>query len=451
VPPTFGSVRAATLGSGPLALAVQAPIAASAGTTVAPVGASPVTLLGSGPVGAVANASPAPPATARLATMSDSLLAGAPTIATHADASGSGATLHEGELAVLTVPTRPRGDALDTLTVAGGTTRVLALAAGGTVLVDQVVGADGAPAAITVPRATERVIVVALGTEAAVGGTLAGWHGGQSLPGIGWGIALAGGVVVHAQGSRMGSNRERADGGWAVARELATASQVLTTFADPINAVAIVVDDAAGTDAAATVSMQLLDAERVLDANGDPAAPQVLIDGVRTILLYAVASTGPEPAVFVDGCGRGHLGGVVGGAAGVAALASVLSGAGVEAAVQPVLTGGSGTRQITWTLGDGPITGQPARAVAPPPATTTPAPAKKQPGTKQAAKKKQLTKTKQPAKKKATKKQPAKKVAAKKAQPAKKQAVKKQPAKKQAAKKKQPAKKKAAKKRPRGK
>jgi hypothetical protein len=291
------------------------------------------------------------------------------------------------------------------------------------------------------------VIVVALGTEAAVGGTLAGWHGGQSLPGIGWGIALAGGVVVHAQGSRMGSNRERADGGWVVARELATASQVLTTFADPINAVAIVIDDAAGTDAAATVSMQLLDAERVLDASGDPAAPQVLIDGVRTILLYAVASTGPEPAVFVDGCGRGHLGGVVGGSAGVAGLASVLSGAGVEAAVQPVLTGGSGTRQITWTLGDGPITGQPARPVAPPPATTPQAPAKKQPGTKQAAKKKQ------PTKKKATKKQPAKKkVATKKAQPAKKQAAKKkQPAKKQAAKKKQPAKKKAAKKRPRGK
>jgi hypothetical protein len=390
--PTFGSVRSATLGVGPLALAVQPPIAAQSGRTVSAVGTPPVTRLSSGPVGAVANASPAPPATARLATMSDALVGtGASPGPARADASEGGAALHEGELAVITVPTRPRGDVPDTLTVTGGTTRVLALAAGGKVLDDRVMGADGANAAVEVPRATERVVVVAEGPDAAVGGALAGWYGGQSLPTIGWGIALAGGAVVHAQGSRMGWNRERADGGWALARELVTAAQVVTTFADPVDAVAVIIDDAAGTDAAATVSMRLLDAERVLDAKGDPAAPQVLIDGVRTILLYAVAATGPEPAVLVDGCGQGHLGGVVGGVAGVAALAAVLTAAGVEAAVLPVLAGGPGIRQIAWTLGDGPIAGQGPRMVAPRRPTKR-APGKKQPGKKQPGKK-------QPAKK----------------------------------------------------
>jgi hypothetical protein len=152
--------------------------------------------------------------------------------------------------------------------------------------------------------------------------------------------------------------------------------------------------------------MRLLDAERVLDAKGDPAAPQVLIDGVRTILLYAVAATGPEPAVLVDGCGQGHLGGVVGGVAGVAALAAVLTAAGVEAAVLPVLAGGPGIRQIAWTLGDGPIAGQGPRMVAPRRPTKR-APGKKQPGKKQPGKK-------QPGKKQPGKKQPGKKQPAKK-------------------------------------
>jgi hypothetical protein len=260
-------------------------------------------------------------------------------------ADGSGALVHEGELAVITIDGRPTAGTTDTLTVTGGSTRVICMAAGGRVLIDEVIDKT-APA---LPRQTERVIVVALGTSAAAGGTVAGWYAGQSLPSIGWGAALGGGVVVTTQGNRVPDNRERADGGWVVGRELATAPLVVTTFTDAVTAIAIVVDDAVGGDAAASVSMRLGDAQRALDGNGEPVPPQVLVDGVRSILLYTVVTTGPNPRVFVDGCGGGQLAGVLGSASGIASLAAVLAASGAAAVVQQPLVGGPGTRTVTIT------------------------------------------------------------------------------------------------------
>ena len=91
------------------------------------------------------------------------------------------------------------------------------------------------------PSETERVVVVGLGADASAAGTLPGWYAGQSLPLLGWGTALCGGAVVTAQGTRVGANRERADGGWVLAASLVTAAQVVTTsFTDPVSAVAVV-------------------------------------------------------------------------------------------------------------------------------------------------------------------------------------------------------------------
>jgi hypothetical protein len=132
--------------------------------------------------------------------------------------------------------------------------------------------------------------------------------------------------------------------------------------------------------------MRLLDATRDLDAAGDPLAPQVLVDGVRTILLYEIATTGPRPGVLVDGCGKGHLGGVLGTSGGLADLAALLATRGVDAAVGQPLVGGAGQRQVSIALADGPVDGYEPRRVRrrrrPTKRTTRKAPARKAPARK---------------------------------------------------------------------
>jgi hypothetical protein len=302
----------------------------------------------------VANARPAPAAAGRLAALASGLTC--TPVPADLDPGGP-AVVNEGELAVITVAQRPAGPAPDTLTVTGGATRLLSLAAGGRPVDDQVVGADGTAATVQLPSETERVIVVGLGADASAAGTLPGWYAGQSLPLLGWGTALCGGAVLSAQGTRIGANRDLADGGWVLASSVVAAAQVTTSFTDPVSAVAVAVDDYLGADAAGTISIRLLDASRVLDAAGtDPLPPAALVDGVRTILVYAITSTGPEPAVLVEDCGGGQLAGVLGSADGPAALAALLATQGIESAVSQPLVGGPGQRQVRYTLGDGPIT-----------------------------------------------------------------------------------------------
>jgi hypothetical protein len=133
----------------------------------------------------------------------------------------------------------------------------------------------------------------------------------------------------------------------------------VTVFTAPVSAVAIVIDDYLGSDAAGQVSMRLLDAARAPDASGEPRPPEVLVDGVRTILIYALGPSltrrGARTGVLVDGCGKGHLGGVIGSATGVDDLAALLASRGVEAAVGQPLVGGPGQRQVSFEMGDGPI------------------------------------------------------------------------------------------------
>jgi cell division septation protein DedD len=205
-----------------------------------------------------------------------------------------------------------------------------------------------------------------------------------------------------------------------------------------VQAVAIVIDDALGGDAAAKVSMRLLDAERVPAADGEPRPPELLVDGVRSILIYAVRTTGPAPGVVVDGCGGGQLAGVLGIGGSVSGLAETFGELGVEAAVAPPLVGGSGVRGVRYVLADGPVDKTPTKRV-PAKKTAAKQPAKKAPAKKTAAKTAAATKTSAkkavPAKKAVAKKAvPARKVAAKKAVPAKKPAKKAVPAKKPAAK-----------------
>ena len=309
--PSLAGVRTAHLGTSLAALTVLPRTGRGVDKTVGAVGSPPLTRLASGSVATVANAHPVPGLAQRLADLTGSLAAGS--------------RILEGELAVITVDGRPREGA-DAVTVLGGATRVVCIGAGGRVLYDEVLGADGKQSSVELPHGTDRVVAVALGNSTAVPGVLPGWCSGQSLPYLGWGIGLGGGALVaSAQATRITGNRERADGGWVTGRELATAGQVLTTFTDPVAAVAVVVDDRIGADAAAELGMRLQDAQRPTDPDGNPLPPQVLVDGTRSILVYAVTTTGPVPGVLVTGGNNGQLAGVVGSADGTAMLAAALT------------------------------------------------------------------------------------------------------------------------------
>jgi hypothetical protein len=347
--PRLATVQAATVGQTQMALHVIPRRARPTGSTLAAVGVTPLTRLASETVGSVANAAPTPAAQQRLAAMSAGLVA---TPSTSKSQPG-GAVLHDGELSVVTIANRPTGKRPDVLSVTGGVlTRVLCLAAGGEVLDDRVVGSEGPQIEVELPMATERIILVGLGQEAAAGGSFAGWYSGQSLPALGWGAALGDGVVVTAQGNRVTGNRERGDGGWVNGRELASAARVVTAFTDPVSAVAVVIDDEVGGDAAAEVSINLADAVRPLDPSGTPQPPRVLIDGVRTILIYAVETEGQNPRVSVEGCATGQLAGVLGTSADAVAMAESLARSGIAAAVRQPLVGGPGDRRFRIALGD---------------------------------------------------------------------------------------------------
>ncbi|RZU11327.1 hypothetical protein EV645_6489 [Kribbella rubisoli] len=357
--PRLATVQAASVGQTQMALHLIPRRAQAAGPTLSAVGVTPLTRLASEAVGAVANAAPTPAAQQRLAAMSAGLVAGLPKTG---KSTKGGAILHDGELAVVTIANRPTGKHPDVLSVTGGVlTRVLCLAAGGQVLDDRIVGSEGPRIDVELPMATERVIVVGLGQSAALGGSFAGWYAGQSLPALGWGAALGDGVVVTAQGSRVPGNRERGDGGWVSGRELATAARVVTAFTDPVGAVAVVIDDQVGGDAAAEVSINLADAVRSLDATGTPQPPRVLVDGVRTILIYAVETEGPNPRVSVEGCGTGQLAGVLGTSVDAVAMAESLARSGIAAAVRQPLVGGPGDRQVSIALGDDTADDKPSK------------------------------------------------------------------------------------------
>jgi hypothetical protein len=322
----------------------------------------PATRIATGPLSAVANARPDRLGAQRLTRMTDEL--------------AQGTTVHEGEVVVIGLGTRGTEKQPDRLAVRGGPTRILALAAGGNVLFDSVAGADlkrGAESAeLAVPAKAERVIVAALGSAAGHGGALDGWYAGQSLPLIGWDMALGAGTVVTFHRHRVRANRERRDGGYANTRALAAESaHVATRFDAPVTAVAIAIDDAAATagDAATALGMRLVGAARALGADGQPEPPSILVQGVRTILVYAVVPDAPERRahanrararaglkeldpnvlVVVDGARRGHLVGVAGTTGSVPELLKTMARAGFDAAIRAPLLGGTGSRTVVWT------------------------------------------------------------------------------------------------------
>ena len=251
------------------------------------------------------------------------------------------------------------------VTIAGGQCRVVALAAGGNVLVDELVAsaAGAGPTVVELPFKTERVVLAAPGELSAVGGTLDGWYRGQSLPLIGWDMALAAGSIVRFESHKVADNSQRSNGGWANTRELGRAEQVVTRFDRPVQSIAVAIDDLAGLDAASAVEMHLIGAERIAGADGELVDPIVLVQGLRSVLVYGVtpvhddAVFDPNVTVVVEHCRSGQLAGVAASLGTVEQLVQNLSLAGFDAAIAAALPGGTGTRTVTWVAAQTPDPG----------------------------------------------------------------------------------------------
>ena len=354
-PPTLAAVREAAAKLAPASIVVRPRIAVGTRSSLTAIGPPPLTRIATSAIGAVANARPAPVAAQRLERMSDGL--------------SQGSLIHEGELIIVNIVSRATSGTGETVRVNGGRTRVIALAAGGNVLFDNA-AALADPAAgraadqfeTTLPVKTERAVVIAIGERSGIGGTFAGWYVGQSLPLVGWDIAVGHGVLVTFAGHKARPNSQRGDGGWVNTRDAINAATVTTRFAAPITVVAVAVDDAthAGArDPAATLDMRLVGAQRATDKAGVPIAPVVLAQGVRTIMIFAIVADGrvitrtatvaaTSVLVVIEGTRDGQVGGVIGSTGTVADLVEALSSSGFDAAVGAALVGGPGVRSVQW-------------------------------------------------------------------------------------------------------
>jgi len=260
--------------------------------------------------------------------------------------------LRPGEIAVLQLPNAAfdsdPGQPRPQLVVNGGPARVVSLAHGGAVLADEPSSDSG----VTVPRGTERLVVLSGSSGGGDSGGVPGWHSGQQLAYVGWSTALAPGACVHAEGTSVRRVRDRFRTGWVPGAELIDAATLVTTrFVDPLVAVAILIDDPLGTDAARGLGLSLTGASRAVDAAGTPVPPTVVTLGNRSALVYAL--TADVSNRVWDGVSVGvasqsgwHLTGMIGSSVSVGDLVDRLTRHGVDAIIRPIVGAPGATARI---------------------------------------------------------------------------------------------------------
>jgi hypothetical protein len=218
--------------------------------------------------------------------------------------------------------------------------------------------------AFALPRGAATLVAIGLGDEralaAAASAGLVGWHAGQSLPYAGHGHAVGAGCTLRSDTDALALHAERRDAGWVRAAELAAGTTTLVTrFANALTTLVIVIDDpAAGGDIVAERELLLgLDgALRALRPDGKPLAPQVLNQGNRSVIAYALVPLADErgeperPVVTI----ASEPGWSVVGVAGHATLApdavlARIAAHGLEAALVPLVARGSGAAAAAVT------------------------------------------------------------------------------------------------------
>lgn len=347
-PPRLADVEAAMDWAIPAKLVRVAPPAAKSAETIVARGGAPLSRGGQPGVAAVDRRGAAAAGKRRL----EELTAG---LQGRVEGSRNPATLAAGEIGVFCLPNAER-DVDDSarrprLRATGGPARMLALGPGGRILADTVVTRVG----MTVARGTERVAVLATGARKDRTGIpgLTGWHDGQTLAYVGWSTALVAGGTVHAEGGSIPRGRQQFRAGWVNAAELTReVSLVKTRMAGPLGSIAIVIDDPEAGGAARELSLGLEGAERATDRSGRPVPPTLVVQGQRSILVYALRKRRVEDpgtvAVSVAREQGWRLAGVLGAVADAGTLAERLSGAGLDTVMQPLATGRGGAVRLGW-------------------------------------------------------------------------------------------------------
>ena len=390
-PSLTGAQAAATIAV-PAVLRRVSAAATAADQTVFVAGAAPLTRTGRGPAAALAVRGAALDGQQRLDALTRSLDPGLG-VRRQRTVSAAGANVLAGEVAVLQLP-NSRRDAADgarpQLDVAGDA-RVVVLGHGGTVLTDVT-----RPDAVEIVSGAERIVVVGLGDREADAetGRLSGWHAGQQLAAVGWNVALGSRCTVATEGVTVAAQRQRRGAGWTRGAELVTGTTTVTTrFTEKPFAVAVVLDQPAGTETGQGLAMTLGGAQRLTAADGTPFSPTVVAAGVRSVVIYPIVPSDNEPVTLTVASEDGwHVVGMMSGT-DVDAIADVVAARGVDGSIRP-MTAGTGAVALAWQGEQGPV------------GTTRPVPTRVP---VMRAKRRRATGAKKPAKKKAAKKKAAKK------------------------------------------
>ncbi len=343
--PTMQSMRAEVAGVAPASLVLSEPrFVVGDSRSLITAGSAPLTRLATSPVAAVANARPDASTFDRLSAMSAAL--------------NDGLVLRDGDVAIVHPGSRPQTQGTRSMNIAGRPCRVVALAAGGNVLVDEMV----ASACRRRRRPDGRRVAVqdrARGVGCAGRSERRRWHARRVVPrpvvavdrlghGAGSGVDRA---VRVAQGGRQQPTQQ-----WRVGQHTRAvrAARVVTRFDRPVQSIAVAIDDLAGLDAASAVEMHLIGAERIAGSDGELLDPVVLVQGLRSVLVYGITPIhdetvfDPNVTVVVEHCRNGQLAGVAASLGSVDQLVQAVSLAGLDAAIAAALPGGTGERSVTW-------------------------------------------------------------------------------------------------------
>jgi hypothetical protein len=259
-----------------------------------------------------------------------------------------GADLSGGELAVLTAPNAERDVRAErpSLAIDGDLpVRVVAMDTAGAVTLDATVTRG----TVALPPRTDRVALVG----GAAGGGAPGWHSGARLAQVGAGTALGAGCTVRTGGISTLRGGVPVSAGLVVAADAVRGYAVVTTrLPAGVNAVAVVLESGGGTDGARgdALDLGLEGAHTAVDAAGTPLPPTTIVAGGRTISVYAVVPDGPRVpvAVTVAAGEHLHLGGVIGGRAGAAALADALARRDAAAVLGTLVDVPAGRARVRW-------------------------------------------------------------------------------------------------------
>lgn len=233
-----------------------------------------------------------------------------------------------------------------------GRARVTVLRGDGSVALDDVV--TDAPAAgggirVAVPPAAALVAVQADGAIAQDGRDdgVAGWHARSRVCSLGSQAALADGCVLTVAGGPAVRGAA-----WVTAADLLTeAAEVRTSFARPVSAVAIVVEEG-DADRLDAVALELEGARRATTPDGADVPPTVLLSGDQAVLAYPVVPIDPKASVPVvvrtRAGGDWRVTGVLGARDGVDFLSRQIVRSGVVAATGRVLAGTGQGARLRW-------------------------------------------------------------------------------------------------------